>query len=293
MARIVIRHLTGSKANEIEEFPLQDFTELTLGRDPSSMIQYDASRDDLVSRNHAKIMRDGHEGGQFSITDLGSSNGTYVDKVKINGPTRLAHGSRIQLGINGPEFRFELDPPPQTSLLTRLGQVDSPEPRTDILPPLTGPGRTSRRTGFTSVSEGAGRGVGAGTVERMIDERLVATTKHSRHALINSIASGLGVVVLGIGIFVYLQRMPHPDDRLISASSSSTTGALQEGQSLPQQPPIESMPAGQIVNIYSAATVHIETNWKLVGKGGQLYHRYSPPYTFFLLNGDMELHRNR
>jgi hypothetical protein len=27
--------------------------------------------------------------------------------------------------------------------------------------------------------------------------------------------------------------------------------------------------------------------------GPQLLDRRSPPYTFFLLNGDMELHRNR
>ena len=28
-------------------------------------------------------------------------------------------------------------------------------------------------------------------------------------------------------------------------------------------------------------------------QGTRVYHNISPPYTFFLLNGDMELHRNR
>jgi hypothetical protein len=33
-ARIVIRHLAGSKVNQVEQFPLDSTTELTIGREP-------------------------------------------------------------------------------------------------------------------------------------------------------------------------------------------------------------------------------------------------------------------
>jgi serine protease Do len=34
--RIVIRHLSGSKINQIEQFDLEGLQEITLGRDPTS-----------------------------------------------------------------------------------------------------------------------------------------------------------------------------------------------------------------------------------------------------------------
>ena len=53
--KIVIRHISGSKANQIEEFTLDGRSEIRFGRDPSCDIVYGASRDDVVSRNHAVI----------------------------------------------------------------------------------------------------------------------------------------------------------------------------------------------------------------------------------------------
>jgi len=41
MERIVLKHLSGSKANQVEEFPLSHVKELVLGRDPSSTVKYD------------------------------------------------------------------------------------------------------------------------------------------------------------------------------------------------------------------------------------------------------------
>ena len=55
-ARIVIRHLAGSKVNQIEQFPLDSTTELTIGREPGMAIQFDPLRDDAVSRRHATII---------------------------------------------------------------------------------------------------------------------------------------------------------------------------------------------------------------------------------------------
>jgi len=39
--RIIIRHLSGSKINQVEQIPLKDLHEITIGRDPNASIAYD------------------------------------------------------------------------------------------------------------------------------------------------------------------------------------------------------------------------------------------------------------
>ena len=109
MERIVLKHLSGSKANQVEEFPLNHVKELVLGRDPSSTVKYDPDRDDLVGRQHAKITQDPNDPSQFIVTDLNSRNGTFVNRQRISGTTRLNVGDVVQLGPGGPEFLFEID----------------------------------------------------------------------------------------------------------------------------------------------------------------------------------------
>ena len=83
MERIVLKHLSGSKANQVEEFPLNHVKELILGRDPSSTVKYDPDRDDLVGRQHAKITQDPNDPSQFIISDMNSRNGTFVNGENI------------------------------------------------------------------------------------------------------------------------------------------------------------------------------------------------------------------
>ena len=70
MERIVLRHLNGSKANQVEEFPLAHFKELVVGRDPSATVKYDPDKDDLVGRQHTRIAQDPNDPTQFAITDF-------------------------------------------------------------------------------------------------------------------------------------------------------------------------------------------------------------------------------
>ena len=51
---------------------------LTIGRDPSGDIEIQGEK---VSRNHARIDRKAD--GTYTITDLGSTNGTYMDEAKL------------------------------------------------------------------------------------------------------------------------------------------------------------------------------------------------------------------
>lgn len=51
-----------------------------------------------VSRRHVEITR--HEGGEVRLTDLNSSNGTYVNGQLLRDSTKLAEGDKITLGSN-------------------------------------------------------------------------------------------------------------------------------------------------------------------------------------------------
>ncbi len=62
-----------------------------LGRDPSNTIQV---HDTEVSRHHAEIRRTEND---YAISDLGSSNGTFVNGQRIR-HHRLSSGDQLQLG---------------------------------------------------------------------------------------------------------------------------------------------------------------------------------------------------
>ncbi len=68
--------------------------ELVVGRHATGAGQL--SEDTEISRQHAHIIREAS--GAFSIEDLGSSNGTFVNGLKIASPTLLAESDSIELG---------------------------------------------------------------------------------------------------------------------------------------------------------------------------------------------------
>src|SRR5438105_664602 len=135
MERIVLKHLSGSKANQVEEFPLNHVKELVLGRDPSSTVKYDPDRDDLVGRQHARISQDPNDPSQFIISDLNSRNGTFVNRQRIVGTSRVNPGDVVQLGPGGPEFVFDLEPRPQSATkATRVAQTGPMAPTMQSTP---------------------------------------------------------------------------------------------------------------------------------------------------------------
>ncbi len=58
-------------------------------------------KDNLAGRNHAMIQS---SDGRFSITHLGSRNGTFVNGARIEGPVILRDSDRIVIGRH--EFTF-------------------------------------------------------------------------------------------------------------------------------------------------------------------------------------------
>lgn len=68
--------------------------EVILGRSTECQLQID---DDGISRRHAKVGVD--QGGQFRVVDLGSTNGTYVNGLRVD-EAALKDGDKIQIGSN-------------------------------------------------------------------------------------------------------------------------------------------------------------------------------------------------
>jgi pSer/pThr/pTyr-binding forkhead associated (FHA) protein len=72
---------------------------LVVGRGPGVDISLDDSR---VSSRHARIALDDGgeiEGDRVIVEDLGSSNGTFVNGMAVDGPTWLAVGDVLLVGV--------------------------------------------------------------------------------------------------------------------------------------------------------------------------------------------------
>ncbi|MDG2989360.1 ATP-binding cassette domain-containing protein [Candidatus Synechococcus calcipolaris G9] len=69
---------------------------IILGRDPGPGYNTFALDSATVSRHHADIDRTG--AGLYILRDRGSTNGTYVNDQKINGPHTLNQGDKIKIG---------------------------------------------------------------------------------------------------------------------------------------------------------------------------------------------------
>jgi len=106
--RLVLKHLSGSKANTSERIALPAEREITFGRDRECHVRYNGT-DDLVSRKHLKIVATDEQPGRYMVVDLGSLNGAFVNRQRVFGAVVLLPGDRVQLGPGGPEFEFRLD----------------------------------------------------------------------------------------------------------------------------------------------------------------------------------------
>ena len=71
-------------------FDLSD--EFTLGRAAGCQVTLD---DTFASQIHARIYR---RDGQFYVEDLGSTNGTWLNRAKVTGPLELQRGDQLQIG---------------------------------------------------------------------------------------------------------------------------------------------------------------------------------------------------
>ncbi|KAA5540200.1 SpoIIE family protein phosphatase [Roseiconus nitratireducens] len=99
---------TGSISSAPKRYELTD-GETSIGRHPDCQIHIDAG---AVSRYHAKVVR---QRDHFSVFDLGSRNGTFLNGQRLNSGQILREGDRIRIsdielvfhGDSVPEFAAE------------------------------------------------------------------------------------------------------------------------------------------------------------------------------------------
>lgn len=262
MERMLIKHLSGSKANQVEEFALKHHNELIFGREAGVTVKYDPDRDDLVGRQHAKIARNPADPESFQLTDLNSTNGTLLNGQKVTGTVPVNPGDRVQFGPGGPEFMFDVEPrPANAAKSTRIAGASTASPATRIA--------TAGATG----GEPKPGGVGKATVERMVSQA-VSDTKRSQGRKWGAIG-GVAIVlilllvagVVGGGYWLYSKREAALKDELGGKTSDLEKKVAAGGIS-----------ASDINDKYGKSVVYIEVAWRLIDtqKQAQVYHQFVP-----------------
>ena len=109
--------------------------------------------DDEISRSHARISLD--RSGFCAIEDLGSTNGTFVNGLRITGPQTLSVGDTIEVGgttlvvreLPIPAAERSLKAvPPQPTVSPGPGRAPAPASASQATP-LAASGRPDRATG--------------------------------------------------------------------------------------------------------------------------------------------------
>lgn len=191
--KIIVRHRSGSKGEKVEEFPLKLFKGISMGRDPSCEVAFDENKDDVVSRIHCKIAVEAGNPPAFKLADMGSRNGTFLNRQRISGEVTVTPGDVIQLGPGGPELEFDVDPRPNAAKATRLASSIVPAaPNPQMTRAIVHLFRHARDSGPVAKA-----GIGKGTVERMIER----SEQHRRVYQFIALAAVLVVAVAGGFLF--------------------------------------------------------------------------------------------
>jgi phosphoserine phosphatase RsbU/P len=107
MPRLII--LNGAESDSAFDL---DAAEVVIGRQTGTQIRLEGPK---VSRRHARVFR---EGENFRVEDLGSSNGTFLNGVRLQGTASLK--SWDEIGIGSYLLRYETaDTPPEMTIRAR------------------------------------------------------------------------------------------------------------------------------------------------------------------------------
>ena len=196
--RIVIRHTGGTRMYQTDEFSTDGLRGITAGRDETANVRFDPQREDVVSREHLRITPASPGSDSYLICDLNSRNGTFLNRQRITQPTPIHHNDVVQLGLQGPEFRFELDPPPPSAV--RPTRLDTSE-------------RACATREISTAGIAQSRPIGRATVERMLGDTFGKVKKESNKTLWIGVAAIALIAIVGITTFVMLRRSGSDSDR--------------------------------------------------------------------------------
>lgn len=274
MTRFIVRHLSGSKQNQVEQLELDAVDAFTLGRDPASSIVFDPIKDDLVSRRHATIEVARVPQLGLTLVDRGSANGTFVNGNRLTGPTELLPGDRVSLGRDGPSFIVDVEPRPPHMLAARTramlaGSTALPGKATHVAEPAPEPSALPQA------------GIGQATFEHRLEEE--------RRRSGRVVAYALAAVVLLIAIvgatFYIVHRQS--EERVAAAVAAAQAQMGSADQKLAEAnlklaetqktllDKTGSYTRQEIAAKAAGSTVFIETTWRLYDRasGRPLFHR--------------------
>lgn len=277
--RIVIRHLSGTKANQIEQLAVGDRREFAIGRDPASAIAFDPNGDAVVSRKHAVIRIQG-EGDdlKFKLSDAGSSNGTFLNGERLSAEVEILPEDKIELGLKGPAFTFDVQPRPanfaaRTKVIGAVGAAATRviESAETAAATAVNAAATGAQTAATGSSSGAQKlGVGQETVQRLIGEE----RGKANRTLTGLIAAVVAFFLIGGAGLFWKQRHD-----LQEKDEETRITQRETDERLSQIPEDVNRKIGMrpidIYNKYANATVEIRRLWRLYDKqtGKPLQHK--------------------
>ena len=166
--------ISGSRAGQRESF---EKSVIAVGRHPLSDLRFDPEGDRDVSSRHAelKLLR-----GRLTVTDSGSTNGTFVNGERISGERVLNHGDVLSFGEHGPKAEV---------LLTGATQARSSK----NVPPATAVTK--------SPPSGVGT-IGGGSTTERIAIAVNQQTRQMRRMLIAAVV----LLVVGIGGIFWISQ---------------------------------------------------------------------------------------
>jgi len=258
--KILITHLSGAKQNQIEQIALDGASEVVMGRDPGANVVIDG-QDDLVGRRHAaiRISRDAAGNVRFTLADLDSRNGTFLDGARIVGEVELMPGDTIELARGGPRLGFDLQPlpanlAPRTRVMkampagaTRFGDATA-QATTHAHAPATTPTMQPP----AAAGEAPKQGVGHETVQRL----LMSERKSQSRLLMYGMAAVLVAAAVGGAALYHNSQM---SQKLLNQNLASVNNQV---QSVVNQP--KTFSPADIASKYGNATVVVYLGWKLI-----------------------------
>jgi S1-C subfamily serine protease len=95
--RVEFNIKSGARAGQRQGF---DQAVITIGRHPSCDLKFDAEKDTDVSTRHAELHI---SGTSATLKDLNSTNGTFVNGVRVQGDRGIGNGDVVSFGEQGPK----------------------------------------------------------------------------------------------------------------------------------------------------------------------------------------------
>lgn len=159
--RVTFEHLGGSKKGARQEL---EVGHVTAGRNPHHALAFDPEADAEVSGNHAEFKVG--PSGKLEVTDLGSSNGTFVngERIERGKPATVDPGGTIRFGARGPAVKVMYAAPrgaapPAAPAAAPAGAPASPPPPPAAAPAAAAPPGGEAKSNALPIALAIGGGV--------------------------------------------------------------------------------------------------------------------------------------